>query len=179
MASAFLYDSSPSTYENALTLEEARAIEGAEAKSFAKDPDRFSHYTHRVVVTIQRYREQMRNMQRHIEELRVVKSSGVSSSLSPMDAVKFISEEQLATVVGGVVREQIEAATRQRREAQEVHRRSVAVHNELKLAIGALVDSPQIDPATRAQLSKTLEGFSGFGLDEVESGAGLSELFSE
>jgi hypothetical protein len=179
MAQVFHYDSSPSTYENALTLEEARAIEGVEAKSFAKDEHRFSHYTHRVVVTIERYREQARNMQRHVEELRVSKRGGVSSSLSPMDAVKFMSEEQLASVVGGVAREQIESASRQRREAHEVHRASVAVFNELKLAIGSVVDNPLVDQATRLQLSKMLESFAGSGLDAPVIDAGLEELFGE
>jgi hypothetical protein len=96
-----------------------------------------------------------------------------------MDAVKFMSEEQLASVVGGVAREQIESASRQRREAHEVHRASVAVFNELKLAIGSVVDNPLVDQATRLQLSKMLESFAGSGLDAPVIDAGLEELFGE
>ena len=81
----------------------------------------------------------------------------MSSSLSPMDQVKFLTPEQLGKAVGGAMAQQIEAATRQRQETQLAKTVAVQAINELKLLVSGLIDDPGVPPSTKTELTGLLE----------------------
>lgn len=176
---AFVYDISPTRLDSLVDLEEARAVAKGDMRSLGRDGMWVGHYTKRVVSTLEALQRQIRQLHRDVQLANSARSrSGVSSSLSPMDQVKFLTPEQLGEAVGGAVAAQIEAATRQRLETQIAKTAVTQLINELKMLIGGLCDSPIIPPEAKVELNEMLvrlrEGMTNKTADEE---GGLEDLF--
>jgi len=79
-------------------------------KSFYKDQKALAIFIRRVAVTIKLYRQQLRKVNSDMSALREeVSSGGRATSLNPLDAVRFLSPEQLLSLVDNHMQSRVKA----------------------------------------------------------------------
>jgi hypothetical protein len=151
-------------------------------KSFYKDQKALAIFIRRVAVTIKLYRQQLRKVNSDMSALREdISSGGRATSLNPLDAVRFLSPEQLLSLVDNHMQGRVkatEAAWATALESQE--RNKVFV-----LRITSLLKSlDKLDQESRNKVEVILAELEGLPLakapnwvleNEVEGG--LDDLF--
>jgi len=172
---AFEYDVSPNRLDELISIDEAEAIASADPKAFGRDPRRVQHYLTRVGHTIRAYRGQVRQLHSDFQRANLAQARQLPSTLSPIDAVRYLTPEQLAAATDSAVAEKLEAAGRIEREASVLRSTAVARINEIKLVLGSLADDPTLPDPARAKLSQALDRFSS----AEESLSELDGLFEE
>ncbi len=151
------YDASPSRLDTLVDLDEAYRVMNADPKPFFKNPDRITHYASRVYRTLTAMREQIRSLHSSVQSIQISRAAaGAPSSLSPVDAVRYLTPEQLATAVGGATAATLQEATRAEKTAQILRAQALASINEIKLLLTPLLDEMRIDSTVRSRLSTIL-----------------------
>lgn len=131
------YVADPSTLDVPLNQDEVAQLASNEGKALRNDPRRLSHFLARVLATMRRHHDEMRQLKGEIERARHAASTpaGQATTLSPMDAVRYLSPEQLQQVFGAVARQQMEWMQRQQLEADLAKRRATKIANDLKYLV--------------------------------------------
>ena len=85
------YQADPNTAGTPLTSAEAEILESQGAKVVARDEKTLSHLIGRLPVTLRSHRAAMNGISAQLEDARRSQKSGRASTLSPRDAVRYLS----------------------------------------------------------------------------------------
>lgn len=151
------YDSSPAAVNLPLTMEEVDwLVENGRAA--LKDNNRRTHLLQRVRTTLVSYRTALNDLHREISSLRAeVAQPTASTSMNPLDAARFLSDEQKEHLFVGSMRQAWTALLRLRNEAAQL---KAQANRELGLArfhLEKALDSPALPEKDKELLRRSLE----------------------
>lgn len=117
-----------------LSLDDVRALSENEGRAVRQDPRKMSHLLARMTATIARSHEDIRSLRGELERLRTreKQGSGQSTTLSPLDAVRYLSPEQLQQVFGTVAKAQMDWLKVQKTETENTRRKLESVLARLR-----------------------------------------------
>jgi hypothetical protein len=155
------YDDAPDRRDTLVSLDEAYTIMNGDLRTFAKSADRVAHYAGRVYRTLQAHRDQIQSLHRDIQTIQMSRAiQGAAPTMSPVDAVKYLTPDQLADAVDGASGARIRAASATVRQAQELRADTLARINEIKLLFTPLLTDARFDAAVRDSLSEVIRHVS-------------------
>lgn len=117
------------------------------------------HFLYRVRVTLSTHESSVLSLKQSIESLNNELSKvqrGTSSSLLPVEVLRYASAEEVAQVVGSLNRKQLQALSKYVEEARGVHRALLADLERVRSAAGALINNPNIDAHARTEFIRLL-----------------------
>ena len=128
------YNADPSMTDVPLSLDDVRALSENEGRAVRQDPRKMSHLLARMTATIARSHEDTRSLRGELERLRSreKQGSGQSTTLSPLDAVRYLSPEQLQQVFGTVAKAQMDWLKVQKIETENTRRKLETVLARLR-----------------------------------------------
>lgn len=169
---SYSYDASPNTADTVVSLQEISAILESAGKSFFRDQRKVLHFIRRCGITLQAAQEQARGMRKLILDLQAERErSGAPTTLSPIDAAKYLPHEELARLAGGIAADSLEAASRSLKEAESTRRSALAELNQLRYLLSTTLESPSFSPDARAEFKRLLSKLS----ERWPEGAGGSD----
>jgi len=89
------YQADPNTAGTPLTSAEAESLENAGARALARDERALEHLLGRLPVTLRSHRAAMNGISAQLEDARRSQKSGRVSTLSPRDAVRYLSSADM------------------------------------------------------------------------------------
>ena len=99
------YTASEYTAGLPVAVSEIDALLERAGKPITKDPNKTVHFLNRVKLTIDSMQADLGHLRRRIDEVSLNKSRrGAPSTLSPLDALKFASPEEIEMIVGRISR---------------------------------------------------------------------------
>ena len=151
-------------------------------KSFYKDQKALAIFIRRVAVTIKLYRQQLRKVNSDISALREdVSSGGRATSLNPLDAVRFLSPEQLLSLVDNHMQGRVKATEAAWANALESQERNKVFVLRVSSLLKSLVN---LDSDTKNKVDIILAELEGVPIAkapnwvlENEVDGGLDDLF--
>lgn len=146
------YLADPSTADLALRSEEVEALASNEGRALRTDPRKMSHFLARCRATLTRHQDEVRQLKGELERSRYQQSTSVGqpTTLSPMDAVRYLSPQQLQQLFGVVARQQMEWLQEQRHAAQRERQQATAVLNEIRYLKVQLAENASMPAAVVA-----------------------------
>lgn len=151
------YIASPDTATLPITLDE---VEGMVQVSGAplRNSRVLQHFLGRVVAALRMNITTMQNMSAEIDRLnaRAATRFGQSTTLSPLEAVKFLSDEQRTALFQGMQADAYAATVRAREEADQAAAKARRVAPALRLSFVKLAEDPQVPPEVRARIVAAL-----------------------
>lgn len=138
-----------------LSLREVEELAQNEGRSMRQDPRKVSHFLARVIATIRRHQEETRQLRVEIERGRMQSATaGTPTTLSPMDALRYISDDDKAKLFGQHAQLQLEYMKRKQQEAAEAVKNATTLVQTLKYLLGgvdqAVASHPAIQGAVEA-----------------------------
>ena len=117
-----------------LSLDEVQSLAENEGRAVRQDPRKMSHLLARMSATITRAHEDSRSLRGELERLRSREKQGAgqSTTLSPLDAVRYLSPEQLQQVFGTVAKAQMDWLKVQKIETENTRRKLESVLARLR-----------------------------------------------
>lgn len=151
------YIASPDTAALPITLDE---VEGMIQVSGAplRNSRVLLHFLGRVVAALRMNITTMQNMSAEIDRLnaRAATRFGQSTTLSPLEAVKFLSDEQRTALFQGMQADTYAATVRAREEAEQAAAKARRLAPALRLNFVKLVEDPSLPADVRARLAAAL-----------------------
>jgi hypothetical protein len=173
---SFQYDDSPNNLDTIISPDEATEIANADPRQFTKDPERFRHYASRVARTVKALRGQILGLHRDMQAVQVNRSqAGAPATLSPIEAVKYLTDEQFAAVADSILSTRLTAAALAEQQALDARSFATSRINEAKLVLGSLVDDASIPEKARAKISAILTRFNTASTQLT----GLNDIFAD
>ena len=152
------YDASPNREDEPVDLAEISALASSDLRSFAKNPNWIEHFLRRVAKTIDAKNRMITALDKERSKAAIARAqTGAATTLSPLDAVKFLTPEQFASQADAVVRGSIEGAERAKREAKTQSAAATKTVNDVRLVISQIVDDISVPDAVRRQLRSLLD----------------------
>lgn len=142
-----------------LSSEEVAQLARNEGKALRNDPRKLSHFLARLSATLRRHGDEMRQLKGELERGRAAANQGVgqATTLSPMDAVRYLSPVQLQQVFGTVARQQMEWLAHQQSETEGAKRRANKIVADLRYLVVQLREDPaQAQSALTIRLTQML-----------------------
>jgi hypothetical protein len=153
------YEASAVMADTPLSSEEVEDILNRNGKGFVKDSRKVLHFVRRVEITIRAYRQQIRQLQYDIAEERSNRSRvGQATTLSPMDAFRFLSEEQQEKLFDAHFQEKLHALESLRTAAETAKAGLENERNRVRFAVSTLMEDPDVPAAVRERLRDLLAG---------------------
>jgi hypothetical protein len=143
-----------------LTLLDIQELAQNEGRALRSDPRKISHFLARIEATMKRHQEEARQLRSEIERGRVSSSTiGQATTLSPADAVRYLSPEDLQKLFGAHSQQQLEYMKMKQAEADNATRRATQLVNSVKYILGGVENDPQaLQNPVVAQLVQLLRG---------------------
>lgn len=174
------YDASPSRADDVVSVDELDALVAGEARAFGRDPRKITHFLRRVALTVRAYRHQIQTLHRDVQAASLVaQTAGRPTTLSPLDALRYVAPDQLETIFDGHMREKLAAVEQARADADRARMEAVALLNRLKFAAANLCEDPTVDVRSKERFAQLLAQLPA-GADRpgpAASGDGLDALF--
>jgi hypothetical protein len=154
------YIADPSMADQPLTLVEIQELAQNEGRALRSDPRKISHFLARIEATMKRHHEETRQLRSEVERGRVASSTiGQATTLSPADAVRYLSPEDLQKLFGAHAQQQLEYMKMKQAEADGATRRAAQLVNSIKYILGGVESDPQaLQNPVIAQLMQLLRG---------------------
>lgn len=153
------YDDSSEALVNPVDVSEVEALLAAGPRQFLRDGRRFTHLLERMRMTLQEHRRQTLSFERYLAtQSETLRRTGMPTTLNPMDAIRFLDDEQKEILFDAIAREQIQMLRDLVRTAQEER---AAVDEQLTLVREVatnLAQMPEIPPHVRAEVAGLLAG---------------------
>lgn len=147
------YNATAATANMPVGLPELDAILAANLRPLAKDPKRVGHLLRRVRETLEGDAHDLSNLRSSVEELKRDRSrKGAASTLNPLDALRFVSAEEMESVTDRITRERL-------RTLRTLIDENMTAHNQLVMltqTAHAIVSRLLVDPAVSAQDAERL-----------------------
>lgn len=93
------YIASAENARTPLSMAEVELLLREGAKALLRDERRLQHLLERLPVTLRNHRDAVTGLTRQLESARRTQRAGRSSTLSPRDAVRFLSPEDLDSLL--------------------------------------------------------------------------------
>lgn len=140
------YNADPSMTDVPLSLDDVQSLSENEGRSVRQDPRKMSHLLARMSATIIRAHEDARSLRSELERMRSRdrQGAGQSTTLSPLDAVRYLSPEQLQQVFGTVAKAQMDWLKVQKIEAENTRRRLETVLARLRYIDVSATETPAV-----------------------------------
>lgn len=166
------YVADPSMIDVPLSAEEVAALAQNEGRDLRGDPRKVSHFLARCQATLRRHLEESRQLKSELERRRSEPTTaGQATTLSPEDAVRYLSPEQLQRVFGVVAQQQLEWMNRQRAEAEVQTKRCQKIVADVKYVLLSAAENPAVTTAA------IVEKLSNAVADAEKSGAVVSPQY--
>lgn len=150
------YDSSEAAFHAPVSLEELDWLMGEKARPLADKYD-LRHFLYRVRVTLHNAEETNREALRALEAAREQKRRhGAPTTLTPMDAVRYASPEELAVIVGNISSSQLTALQAQVSAARELRASLARDLDAVRGAAEAMAGRADIPAGLRAEFVQLL-----------------------
>jgi hypothetical protein len=134
------YNAAPSLTDVPLTVDEAQDLLDNFDRAFLKDEAAVEHFILRVIVSLRAARETRANMDREIARRTSVMPSSASASMSPEQAARYLTPDQLESFFDRFKQQQLEllrnATSKAETEAAR-HRVALVALEHLAVNIGA------------------------------------------
>ncbi len=147
------YNATAATANMPVGLPELDAILAANLRPLAKDPKRVGHLLRRVRETLEGDAHDLSNLRSSVEELKRDRSrKGAASTLNPLDALRFVSAEEMESVTDRITRERL-------RTLRTLIDENMTAHNQLVMltqTAHAIVSRLLVDPAVSADDAERL-----------------------
>jgi len=116
------------------------------------------HFSYRVMVTLRQHLDIVRQLHARVEaaNARVNAPTGLASTLSPLDALRYLTTEQKSSLCEGLVRDQLAAARRDREVAAAELSAARRVTAELRLTLLRLAGDVSTPNEARSLLERAL-----------------------
>ena len=142
------YVADPSMIDVPLSTEEIAALAQNEGRDLRGDPRKVSHFLARCLATQRRHLEETRQLTSELERRRSEPTTvGQATTLSPEDAVRYLSPEQLQRVFGVVAQQQLDWMNRQRAEAEAQTKRCQRVVADVKYVLLSAAENQTVTVA--------------------------------
>ena len=149
--------------EDYVSIEELEALATSVPRSL-RDPKAMALLLRRLLVTFNGYRAQVLQLNRDVQQARMQRERlGQATTMSPLDAVRFLSPEQLAPYMDALVREKAEALARAKDAADQALRTTHRELNRVKFAISGLLEEPTMNEHLRTRLVTLMRQFQESG----------------
>lgn len=152
------YVPTPETADMPLTLDEIEGLVATDGGTLRRNPRALSHFLSRVRATSAHHIDQMQRAHAEVENLRSKARGrvGASTTLSPLDAVRYLTDEQKAGLFQGMQRDSYEATLRARRDAEEAAAAARKSVNLFKLKFLVLAEDPEVPQPVRERITAAL-----------------------
>lgn len=140
-----------------LSLDEAASVNAAKGKPL-RDAKTAAHYAHRVELTMAGYIEQIQKLFYELSAMteRAKNRAGTASTLSPLDAVRYLTDDQRKAIFDGLMRDQYERRVRAAHDA-EAHTAALSALRARVEAALAAATAGRADPDELAGLLAALD----------------------
>ncbi len=133
-------------------------------KDLTKDQRKLTHLLRRVVISLRARTEDIQQLQREIAQMRQQSEQvGRSSSLNPLDQVRYLSKEQIATLFGRMEQERLAAMERETRKAADTVRAAGAAVGRVRYELLAVIEDPVTPAPVKDRLRMTLAAIEPVG----------------
>lgn len=141
-----------------LTLDEIEGLVASDGAPLRRNPRTLSHFLTRVQATSVHHIDQMQRAHAEVEHLRSKARGrvGASTTLSPLDAVRYLTDEQRAALFDGLQRDSYEATTRARKEAEDAAAEARKSASLIKLKFMVLAEDPDVPQQVREKIVAAL-----------------------
>jgi hypothetical protein len=137
-----------------LSFDEIEQLQAA-AGNVLRDGRAAEHFLARVNTTMRAYQAEVNRLHRQVSEISIrTAQTGAPSSLDPRDAVRFLPAGELAQLVEGHLRAQVNMLDRLTRDVTEQRQVAVAQVNRIKYLLVSLMEDPELDGRVRARLER-------------------------
>lgn len=143
------YDATEETLSVPVTPEEADMLMRADGRPL-KARRALPHFLYRLRVTLSNHEAEMANSRRAIESLRETRTRmGAPSTLSPLDAIRFATPEEVSQVVGHISSTQLAALQAAVNEARGLRSALAGDLAAVRNATRAILDKPGLPSEVR------------------------------
>lgn len=145
----YAYDDTPHMAQVPLVVEDVAELLARQPRDFQRDPAQVWHFVSRALATAQTLRTQALQFDEEItRRSHSMPSSGIPGNLSPEQAARYLSPQQLARLFDAHARTQLAA----------LDARQQQLHTRLELLRGALAELETLaaDAATDADVPETV-----------------------
>lgn len=153
------YNPDPSFAGVPLSVAEVEEIASTGGRALRGNANWMSHFLSRVIATMRSAYETRQQLEGALERMKIDSqmSAGANTTLSPVDAVRYLSDEQKRVIFDGVARDKIEWLDLQASEIEKKRRQVETVYNALSF-IGetSLQDSQVSDHPAMVKLRMAL-----------------------
>lgn len=141
------YTPDPALANTRISYPDIEAILACGGRGFVRNSDAVMHFVRRVQLTMRLLIDQNNQLRGVIENQRIYRVVGTPTTLDPMDAAKFLSPEQKASLFEGLKADGLAKLRRREETLAKAQTRctSLAAQAELVMSIAA----DEMSPATR------------------------------
>ena len=124
----------------------------SDASAFGKEATKVEHLAQRIKATIEAHRSQIQALNRDLQEVRAATGrNGVATTMSPRDAVRYLSPQELSSIVDAVGRNILATANDTKRAADQALRAASEERAKMNLALLAILEDPALPDALRSK----------------------------
>jgi hypothetical protein len=163
------YSTDPSLQDVPLNPSEIDSY-AADPSMFSRDPRKVSHLLRRVAATVSMYKSQIQSLNRDVQDIQMSRSrSGAATTMSPRDAVRFLSPQELAGVVEGTHKALLDHVLSLQTDAKQARRDALSEQNKARFALLSVLEDAAVPSEVRERLQKTLASLPTDHFSPVEA----------
>lgn len=152
------YIPDPSTEDQLLDADEVEALLAGKLRKFAGDKRKVRHFLRRTLATLQAYRQEIQHLHRQVQEINLRSQvGGTPTTLDPRDALRFLPEQELVSLVDGHLRTRVQAVEQEAAEYKAARQQLASDINRFKFAANSLLDDPNVPAGAKDQIRRAME----------------------
>jgi len=140
-----------------LRLEEVEALILNGGRALTKEPGRVVHFLHRVANTLKEQGRRTSKLQRDVEDIREQRASAAHPVARAMQALSELTEEQKKILLDEGYLLELAKLEKSRGDAELMKAAAENETNRIRMAIGAVLEDPNVPAETKAYLRSVLE----------------------
>lgn len=173
------YNDDPSLRDVPIHLSELEEF-AHDPRPVVRDARKLSHLLGRAVATVVNQKNQIRQLQTDVNAIRFSSERmGAATTLSPRDAVRYLSPAELEQVVKGTHQHVLAQANRAKVQAEEQLKAAVSAQARVRLAVLDIVEDVSVPADVRQRLADAFaeavpsHGSAGAAVSGKESTGGV------
>ena len=158
------YNATSATAKMPVGLPELDAILASNMRPLAKDPKRVGHLLRRVRETLESDAHDLSNLRSTVDELKRTRThKGTAATLNPIDALRYVSPEEIETVTDRITRERLRTLRTLIDENMAAHSRLVSLIHSAQTIVTSALSDPTISADDVDRLTAVLAGLGDPG----------------
>lgn len=151
----------PSLVQTPLQLSELEDIAQNEGRGVVKDSRKFAHFLQRVIATVKLGKEQVSELKKELTRLQLEQhKAGAPTTLNPLDAARYLSDEQKAALFDELAQNQLAALRRKQDEADITRKKALQFAGQVRYELVKIVEEPTLPPQIRAMVEQLLSNLN-------------------